>query len=225
MAARAQAGAREGLWLRAERQNGGRGRLGRSWVSPVGNLYCSTIVRPGPADPPAQTLAYVTALAVHDAIVPLVAPGRLAIKWPNDLLLDGAKLAGVLLERSGDAVVVGVGVNVATAPQLPDRSAAALHSAGVDPRVDAALLIEELAHAFARRLLRWRSEGLAATLTEWEARALPPGTAMITTGACGARIEGCYAGLAPDGALRLSLADGRAIAVHAGDVELARPAR
>ncbi len=90
---------RKALWLRAERQTGGRGRQGRAWLSPPGNLYAITLVRPRPDDPPAPTLALVAAVALHEAVA-LYAPG-VRIKWPNDLLFDGAKLAGILLERAG----------------------------------------------------------------------------------------------------------------------------
>src|SRR3954468_5499421 len=101
----AREGAPEGLWLRADRQTSGKGRQGRAWQSPPGNLHASTLVRLRPDDPPAPTLALVAAVALHEVVTPH-APAA-TIKWPNDLLVDGAKLAGILLERQGDAVVVG----------------------------------------------------------------------------------------------------------------------
>ena len=92
MLALAEQGETEGLWLRAKRQSGGRGRLGRAWESPVGNLYCSTLIRLQPGDPMAHTLALVAANAVHALVAPLCA-GQARIKWPNDILVDGAKIA------------------------------------------------------------------------------------------------------------------------------------
>src|SRR5690606_6236394 len=107
MLALAQAGASEGLWLRAERQTLGKGRQGKAWESPPGNLYASTLIRLRPSDPPAATLALVAAVALEEA-VSVFLPARAAIKWPNDLLIDGAKLSGILLERAADAVVIGI---------------------------------------------------------------------------------------------------------------------
>ncbi len=97
--ARAREGAAEGLWIRAERQTGGRGRQGRDWRSPPGNLYASTLVRLREGDPPAATLALVAAVALHEAAAGIAPQSAIRIKWPNDLMLDGAKLAGSRRER------------------------------------------------------------------------------------------------------------------------------
>ena len=118
----ARSGAVEGLWLVAERQTAGRGRQGRTWESPPGNLYASTLVRLRRDDPSAPGLALVAAVALHEVVAAVLTGGRrggLLLKWPNDLLLDGAKLAGILLERADDAVVIGVGVNAQHHPALP----------------------------------------------------------------------------------------------------------
>ncbi len=212
LAALAREGAAEGLWLRAERQTGGRGRQGRAWVSPPGNLYASTLVRLRPGDPPAPTLALAAAVALHEA-ASLHAPGIL-IKWPNDLLAGGAKLSGILLERAGDAVVIGFGVNLAHHPtdiERPATSIAALAGAAPEP----AAFLEILADAFARWLGRWRSEGLSPIRRAWLAAAHPVGTALTAAGE-----EGLFGGLDESGALRLRLADGTVRTVHAGDVFL-----
>src|SRR3954469_24646435 len=160
LAALARAGAPEGTWLRAESQTGGRGRQGRGWDSPAGNLHASTLVRLAPGDPPAPTLALVAAVALHEVAAAFAPGAELIVKWPNDLLAGGAKLAGILLEREGDAVVIGFGANLAAAPAGLDRpttSLAALAGAAPDP----ATFLDVLAGAFARWLGRWRSEGLA----------------------------------------------------------------
>ena len=191
------------MWLRAERQTGGKGRQGRAWQSPPGNLHASTLVRLGPGDPPAPTLALVAAVALHEVVVDL-RPGDARIKWPNDLLFDGAKLAGILLERQGDAVIIGFGVNLAHHPAGLDRPVdqprrARRHGARPGP------FLEILAAAFARWLGRWRDEGLAPVRAAWLAAAHPLGTALSTPEG-----EGLFDGLDESGALRLRLADGSA---------------
>jgi BirA family biotin operon repressor/biotin-[acetyl-CoA-carboxylase] ligase len=210
----AREGAAEGLWLRAERQTGGRGRQGRTWQSPPGNLYASTLVRLHAGDPAPATLALVAAIALHE-IACAFAPGRpLTIKWPNDLLSGGAKLAGILLERAGDAVVIGIGVNLAHHPEALDRpvtSLAALIGSAPDPH----LFLEGLADAFARWLGRWRMEGLAPIRAAWLAAAHPIGSALSTSIG-----DGLFEGLAETGSLRLRLADGTIRDIHAGDVFL-----
>ncbi|HEX8401654.1 MAG TPA: biotin--[acetyl-CoA-carboxylase] ligase [Allosphingosinicella sp.] len=253
----ARDGAPEGQWLRAERQTGGRGRQGRVWQSPPGNLYASTLVRLSPADPLAPTLALVAAVALHEAAhqsffppglpggagggaseastsastdqvgrargdalapplnpLPEVREGRLMLKWPNDLLAGSAKLAGILLERTNDAVVIGFGVNLAHHPRDLDRAAtsiAALTGAGPHPGA----FLETLADSFAVWLSRWRSEGLEPVRTNWLAAAHPIGTPLSTPAG-----EGRFDGLDENGALRLRLADDTVRVIHAGDVFL-----
>jgi BirA family biotin operon repressor/biotin-[acetyl-CoA-carboxylase] ligase len=214
MIALAREGAPEGLWLRAERQSGGRGRQGRDWHSPLGNLYTSTLVRLRPGDPPAPTLALVAAVALHE-IAAAFAPGQpLTIKWPNDLLCVGAKLAGILLERAEEAVVIGIGVNLAHHPTGLDRpvtSLAALTGSAPGPQH----FLEALSDAFARWLGRWRTEGLAPIRSAWLAAAHPIGTALATDAGAG-----LFDGLTETGSLRLRLADGTSRVIHAGDVFL-----
>jgi BirA family biotin operon repressor/biotin-[acetyl-CoA-carboxylase] ligase len=218
MAALAREGVPEGTWLRADRQEGGRGRQGRTWVSPPGNLYASTLVRPLAGDPPAPSLALLAALALDGLLQGWLGPERLMIKWPNDLLADGAKIAGILLEAVDAAVVVGIGVNLARHPADIDRPATSLAALGVGPP-EPADFAEELAASFASWLSRWRGEGLGGILARWQARAHPPGTALRVNAPEGP-LEGLYEGLDGDGALRLRTADGRVHLVHAGDIFL-----
>jgi BirA family biotin operon repressor/biotin-[acetyl-CoA-carboxylase] ligase len=208
VAALALAGAAEGLWLQADRQTGGKGRQGRAWQSPPGNLHASTLVRLQPGDPPAPTLALVAAVALHEAAARHAPAAQ--IKWPNDLLVEGAKLAGILLERQGEAVIIGFGVNLAHRPAGLDRPAASL-----DPLVPAPAFLERLAAGFAAWLARWRAEGLAPVRAAWLAAAHPLGTALSAGGAPGA-----FDSLDETGALRLRLADGSLRVIHAGDVFL-----
>ncbi|MET1112893.1 MAG: biotin--[acetyl-CoA-carboxylase] ligase [Allosphingosinicella sp.] len=219
VASLAREGAAEGVWLRAERQSGGRGRQGRLWHSPPGNLYASTLVRLRPGDPPAPTLALVAAVALHEVASGFVAGRtRVEIKWPNDLLVAGAKLSGILLERAGEAVVVGFGVNLCDHPDETARPAINIGMLGGAP--DPARFLDALAASFASWLGRWREEGLEPVRESWLAAAHPPGTALSTHIAGGARVEGRFDGLDESGALRLRLADGHTQVIHAGDVFL-----
>ena len=217
MIAFAATGLEEGVWLRADRQTSGRGRQGREWVSPTGNLYASTIVRIRPSDPPAATLALVVAVALEETVSAYL-PGAAILKWPNDLLVDGAKLSGVLLERSGDAVVIGVGVNLAHHPTETDRVATSLAAHGIV--VDPVDFIETLAEAFARWVERWRGEGIDVVRRGWVARAHAVGTPLTARLPDETAVDGLFGGLDAEGALILRLADGTRRVIHAGDVFL-----
>ncbi|MEL7688201.1 biotin--[acetyl-CoA-carboxylase] ligase [Citromicrobium bathyomarinum] len=210
----------EGDWLVADRQSAGRGRQGRGWYDGYGNFMGSTIVRIHPGQPPAHTLSLLTAVALFDTIHTLVpALHRLVLKWPNDLLIGDAKLSGILLEAERDAVVVGVGVNLVSAPQLPDRKSAALTEFGPAPNRDA--FAESLAAHFATELERWRTYGLEPLVRSWNAASMPSGTPISVHEPDGGRISGKFDGLEPDGSMRLRLADGSTRVIHAGDVMLA----
>lgn len=217
MIALAAVGLEEGVWLRAERQTGGRGRLGRSWASPPGNLYASTLVRIRPSDPPAATLALVAAVALEET-VSAYAPGMALLKWPNDVLIHGAKVSGVLLERAGNAVVIGIGVNLAHHPTDIDRRATSLavYNVAVAPED----FVETLAEAFARWVECWRGQGVDTIRRRWVAHAHPIGTPLNVRLPDGEAIDGLFDGLDPGGALILRLADGTRRAIHAADVFL-----
>lgn len=223
MAALAGSGAEEGLWLRAERQTGGRGRSGRHWSSTSGNLHISTLVRLQPGDPAPHTLALVAAVAAHGAVEALVPGSGATIKWPNDLMVGDpsggwAKLCGMLLERVGDAVVVGFGLNVTHAPEIEGRATIDLASLGAAADRDAARAGEALAESFGHWLARWRHEGLAPIRLAWLEAAHPPGTALRAVLPDGTETVGDFAGLADDGALVIRRRDGSTTVIHAGDV-------
>lgn len=218
--ARAAEGAPEGLWLRADAQDGGRGRLGRVWESPQGNLFASTIVRLRDIDPAPAGLAFVTAVSVFDAVRQIAPQLGIFLKWPNDILSqDGSKLCGILLERTSDAVVIGIGLNLVWHPQNLDRKVSDLLTLGASPP-DAQTVLEIVAEAFGRYLAIWRQSGIAVIVREWEAHAHPRGTALSAQLPNGETLQGLYDGLDNDGALRLSLADGTIRAIHAADVFL-----
>ncbi|KQU62636.1 biotin--protein ligase [Sphingomonas sp. Leaf339] len=219
MAAWARNGAADGVWLRAEMQTAGRGRHGRTWASPEGNLYASNLVRLRPNDPPAATLALVAAVALNEAVDTFLGiDGGWRLKWPNDLLLDGAKVSGILLERADEAVVIGIGVNLMHHPDLPDRPTTSLVAQGM--AVTPADFLDVLAEATARWVGRWRCEGLATVRTRWLERAHPPGTALTARLPDSTAIDGLFDGLDAGGALILRLAGGERRVIHAADIFL-----
>jgi BirA family biotin operon repressor/biotin-[acetyl-CoA-carboxylase] ligase len=142
----------------------------------------------------------------------------LRLKWPNDLLLRDAKLSGILLERVGAAVVVGIGVNVAHHPALADRATTSLRAAGATR--DAAQLLDDLATRFATWLGVWRAQGIAPVAARWTERAHPVGTMLRVRLPDASERDGRFLGLDAGGALLLGLADGTRHVIHAGDVFL-----
>jgi len=218
LTALAAAGWPEGRWLRAERQTGGRGRLGRDWLSPAGNLHASTLIRLRPGDPPVTGLGLLVGVAVHAALTELLPHAALLLKWPNDVMVGRAKLAGILLEREGEAVVAGVGVNVAFAPMLPDRETVALADLPGGTALDAAAVLDALVPALDHWLARWRDEGNGAIIAAWLARAHPLGTPLAVSTGADRPQHGRFLGLGGDGALILGRDDGTQITIHSGDV-------
>ena len=145
----------------------------------------------------------------------VVADQPLQLKWPNDLMLSGKKLAGILLERGGERVILGFGVNLAAAPELPHRQLASL-----DGRIAPEAFAPLLAGSFSRMLMLWRSSEPSALVRAWEHRAHLPGTKLSVHLNRDEQISGRFAGLEPDGALRLLLEDGSVEIVRAADVFL-----
>jgi BirA family biotin operon repressor/biotin-[acetyl-CoA-carboxylase] ligase len=141
----------------------------------------------------------------------------LSLKWPNDLMLGDAKLAGILLERSGDRVAAGLGVNLASAPSIPGRKTAALRP---DQRLTPQAFAPLLAGKFAQLLAEWRTADPAAFAQAWLARAHPVGTVLEVHSGPGERISGTFDGIESDGAMRLKRNDGMIDIIRAGDVSL-----
>lgn len=210
----------EGEWLVADRQTAGRGRQGRAWFDGHGNFMGSTVVRPAPGDPPVASLALLCGLALHEVTASMIPPPDVAqLKWPNDLMVGTAKLAGVLLERVGDAVIAGIGVNLAQAPKVEGRATIALSSFGPTPDRDHFAVT--LARQFDIELERWRSFGLDLLIRRWMAAAHPLGTSLLVGEPGEEPLSGRFNGLTRDGALQLLLADGTTRVIHAGEVRLA----
>jgi BirA family biotin operon repressor/biotin-[acetyl-CoA-carboxylase] ligase len=215
---RARTGAGAPLWITAKRQTAGRGRRGRTWVSEPGNLYATLLL--ADASPPdrASELSFVAALSVHDAIAGRI-PGlgsRLALKWPNDVLIDGCKFAGILIEGEGRAVAIGIGVNCAHHPAGTTFPATDLAAAGV--RASPESVFAALAPAMIGRLVQWnRGGGFAAIRADWLKRAFGVGKTIRVALPEGER-EGRFETVDEAGLLVLRRADGTAETVTAGDV-------
>lgn len=218
----ARAGAPAGTLVWAAEQTAGRGRRGRRWQSPPGNLYLSLVVRPEGAAAAAAQLGFVAALALGDALAALAGPDLpLRFKWPNDLLADGRKLAGILLESetSGrdrvDFVVIGVGVNIAAAPRNVEYPATSLADQGVT-RITPAALLAAFAGHFEGWAQRWQDEGFAPLRAAWLAQASGLGD-PINVRLESSTFSGRFLDLDDDGALVLDAADGRR-RIAAGEV-------
>lgn len=196
----AAAGEPEGLAILAHRQTAGRGREGRVWASPEGNLHISVLLRPGGPARAVPIWALFGAVTLAEALAPhLPDPAALRLKWPNDLMLGGAKLAGVLCESATDAagrldwLVIGLGANLAAAPVVPGRATAKLPNPVPPGTVAVGLL---------RAMQAWRHRPPAAIVAAWMARGPERGSLLTLRGTAG-DTTGRYAGLAEDGALLL----------------------
>lgn len=222
----AEAGREAGLVITATEQTGGRGRRGRGWLSPPGNLYASLILRPRRPMAEVASLSLVTALALADALEAL-SGGRLRprVKWPNDVLAGEAKLAGILLEAGADTaggcrwLVVGIGVNVASSPgaavAYPTTDLAA-QGIAVDPEAVLVGLLRELALS----LPRWEAGGFAPFRAAWLARAAGLGLPIRLALGDGA-VEGTFLDLDAGGAVRIRDAAGAVASYAAGELLLA----
>ena len=208
------------LWITAGSQTAGRGRRGRNWVSEPGNLYASLLLTdPAPPDRAAE-LSLVAALAVHDAVgsrTPGV-PRRLTLKWPNDVLIDGNKFSGILIEGEGAAVVIGIGVNCAHHPSGTTFPATDLATAGV--RASPETVFAALSAAIIVRLTQWsRGTDFAVTRAAWLARA--GGLDKPIRIALGeGDIEGRFESIDERGHLVLRDPDGTVRTISAGDVAM-----
>ncbi len=221
----AKAGAADGLAILARSQTAGRGSRGRSWACPPGNLYLSVLLRPRNQNEEAGAgqwallagVAFIEALSGFDRD-----PAALNLKWPNDVLRDGAKLGGILVDAAMTAaggaewLVIGVGANLAAAPSIEGRRTAALQPPGAPPAPEA------VAAAFIARIARLREvlaqAGFAPVRDAWLERAHPLGTPVTIKDSLRSR-EGVFAGLSPRGELLLSVG-GQIHAISTGDVLL-----
>lgn len=217
----AEEGGREGLVVRATRQTAGRGRQGREWVSEDGNLFASLLLRPEVALNQAATLPFVAALALSDTLAPKMADeGALTHKWPNDVLLHGRKVSGILLEsggsRQGLYVVVGIGVNVTSYPAEALYPATSLKEAGIDWEAEA--LLKSYITVFSGLYQLWLAHGFGPLRKAWLKRAAHLGQ-HIAVGRGDDKVAGIFEDVDEAGALLLKTGEG-VKTINAGDVFL-----
>lgn len=219
----AERGEKGGLWIGARTQTAGRGRRGRAWASRPGNLTATLLLRPALPPAKAAQLSFVAGLAVAETFEALGA-ASVTLKWPNDVLIAGAKAAGILLESSGPVdgkiewLAIGFGLNLAWAPQdLPypaTATALAQHIGAAPPSPDDALAV--LARGWAGLYDTWWRHGLAPIRAAWLERAHGLGQAIVCRLA-ESEIEGVFEGLDEEGALILRVGQGLR-AISAGEV-------
>jgi BirA family transcriptional regulator, biotin operon repressor / biotin---[acetyl-CoA-carboxylase] ligase len=220
---KARLGERGPLWITAAQQTAGRGRRGRPFVSERGNLYASLLLTdPSPADRAAE-LSFVVALAVRDAVcalAPILVP-RVRFKWPNDMICDGAKFAGILVEGESApgrplAAVVGIGVNCAQHPSGMEYPATDLAAAGTAVAPEA--LFRALSGSMLVRLAEWdRGRGFGAIRAAWLARSVGLGE-IIRVSLPGRVLQGRFEDLDDTGRLLLRREDGALEVITAGDI-------
>ena len=219
------AGERGPLWIRANSQTLGRGRSGRQWSSPTGNLSSTLLFCPDCTPDRLHQLSLVTGVALVDALAEFLDPEEqgagLSLKWPNDVMIDGVKVAGILVESSTIAnqaiAAVGVGCNLASAPEVDDRAVTCLADHMALPPSPTSFA-DRLYERFEHWLLVWSDgQGFKAVRQAWLHRAHPIGARIqVRTGTTFA--EGTFAGLGEDGALLLKGSAGNVRTFHFGDV-------
>lgn len=219
----AASGAAEGTVVQAGTQTAGRGRFGNDWVSPAGNLYMTLVLRPDVSARFCAQLSFVSAIALADALARAGVPSAaLGLKWPNDVLVAGEKIAGILLEMETagpgrpDFVLVGIGVNVAQAP--PGRAVLRRYA----PDATAAGMRDLLLEVFAAWYARWLEDGFDVIRARWLEQAVGIGSPVVARMA-GRSLEGIFAGIDAEGNLCLDQADGACVVVHGGDVHFKPP--
>ena len=223
---RAESGAEDGTLVWARCQTGGYGRQGRAWSSASGNLFLSLVVRPDCPLSTAAQFSFVAAVALGDAIGSVASPLiEVTYKWPNDVLLNGRKAAGILLEsKAGEDqklewLVIGVGANISSFPSETRLPATSLHFEGCPPSVSAVDLLE----AFARHMMSWINiwldDGFAPVRQAWlrHAQGLKE---QIEVRLPQETLLGSFTDLDPSGTLVLTLPDGSERRIAAGDVYL-----
>lgn len=210
----AEAGEAEGLVICARTQTAGRGRHGRGWESPEGNLYCSMLLRPGGNARDLGAYGFVAALAVHDVVKELLPRAAITLKWPNDVLAGSKKISGVLLEAGEGYLICGIGLNILHHPADALYPAASLKSLGAAAPPVPEILARLLDH-FSRWLGVLRGQGFAPLRKAWLDRAHKGRVSVCLADKV---LEGDFADLGEDGRLLLQLADGSEQAISAGDV-------
>jgi BirA family biotin operon repressor/biotin-[acetyl-CoA-carboxylase] ligase len=207
------------LWAR--QQSGGKGRRGRSWHSPPGNLYVTFVVSV-PTDRPVGQLAFVTAAGVGEAVGGLLAsPGLLEYKWPNDLILDGRKVGGILIEvsprKQRQMTAIGLGLNVVSKPT--GLNATSLKDVGVE--ISLPELLQTVCWSFDQWYRTWGQDGFAPVREKWMVSAHRLGEHIDVKFPDGTTVDGSFRGIDQNGALILERLDGKTELIATGEVLLA----
>ncbi len=218
----AEAGDFGPLWIAAKRQSGGKGRRGREWVSRPGNLFCTGLFPHKGTPASAAQLSFAAALAVHDTITQFRPDADIKIKWPNDVLMNGAKIAGILLESGGAGeqlwVAVGIGLNIGSAPKDTPYPATYLRAGLGQPEH---ILRTDIKQKLYERFAYWRDAhicgGFEPLRIAWLDRAQGIGS-DVTAHLPNQTIKGTALGMDKDGALEVQTPPGKVIKIHAGDV-------
>lgn len=219
----ARAGGSHGAVVWAKRQSSGKGRMGRSWISAEGNLFVSVLLQPEKPMAELAQLSFVAALAVLEALSPMLERGKkLETKWPNDILLDGRKIGGILLESfrtegsNKPWVIVGVGVNVDSFPPNTEFPATCLKDAGVE-LVSAKIILSRFIHHFIERYDLWNGKGFTQIRKNWLAHAWRLNK-KIEARLPDILLDGVFEDIDSTGSLCLKMDDGKTKKIHAGDV-------
>ncbi len=225
----AEGGGAHGAVVWAKRQTEGRGRMGRLWVSAEGNLFCSILLAPHCDTETAAQLSFVAGLAAVETLAPILPDGgALTCKWPNDILLDGKKIGGILLESFETAdmtpgqnrmvrwVVVGVGINIDSCPENTDIPATFLKDAGVEI-ISAKIVLSRFIHHFITEYDLWANKGFAPIRKRWTEYAFRQGKS-IEVRLPKETHTGIFEGIDATGHLTLKMRDGKRMSISAGDV-------
>lgn len=218
---RAEAGERGPLWIVARRQSAGRGRRGRAWTSEPGNLFATLLIAPERSAAESARLSFAAALSVFGVATAACPDADVTLKWPNDVLIDGAKCAGILLESAGEQggvlpwLAVGIGINLVHAPEGTPYPATALARHGATLDLESAMASLSTSWAQWHRL--WLTEGFARLRRAWLDRAQGLGQ-PVTARLADNNLNGLFEGLDGEGRLQLRMADGSLQTVSSGEI-------
>ena len=210
------------IWISATRQTAGRGRRGRIWESPSGNLAATLLLRPGKSAAECAQVSFVAAIATADALASFARGTDFRVKWPNDVLANGGKIAGILLESASQGsdppqwLAIGIGINLAMHPEGTEHPATSLSRLGTTPPTPEDALLH-LAAAFAKWYEIWHGEGFATIRDAWLARAAGLGTRIVAR-LSKEETSGVFEGIDEAGALLLREGVDRVRVIPAGEV-------
>lgn len=216
-----EAGAKSGLWISADEQTAGRGRGGREWISKPGNLYCSLIYNVGKDLKTAAQLSFVTSLAVRETVAGLLKGADVKCKWPNDVMVEGKKICGILLEThtgtgaQSNFIIIGIGINIEHHPDLTLYQASHINEQ-TDNNYSPDAVFNRLIQSMARWLDTWQKEGFLTVRAEWLNHSIGLGE-TITVRMAAEELVGRFVDLDSGGALKLDI-NGEMKLIHSGDI-------